>query len=78
MIVERICYRLFFADPPKAEINVAKWIGCQTVGCQIQKVLGPIPATSCVLNCQAKFAFHIAVVHPAVLGTFCTNPRLDQ
>ena len=25
-----------------------------------------------------NFIFHMASVHPAVMGTWCTDPRLDQ
>ena len=43
-----------------------------------QKVWGSIPSTGHVQTCRANFVFHTASVHPAVMGAWCTDPRLDQ
>ena len=49
-------------------------IGCWT---QVQKVYGSIPSTGHVYKCQANL-FQTALVHPAVMGTWYADPRLDQ
>ena len=30
------------------------------------------------VKCRANFVFHTAFVNPAVIGTWCTDPSLDQ
>ena len=31
----------------------------------------------CLEVCQANFTFHTTLVHQAVMGTWCTDPRLN-
>ena len=38
----------------------------------------PFSWAALVFKRWANFIFHTASVHPAVMGTWCTDPRLDQ
>ena len=55
--------------------HVANWIGHLI---QDQKVLSLIPSAGHVWKCRAKFVLLTASVHPSIMGTWCTDPRLDQ
>ena len=55
--------------------HVAKWIGRWT---QDQKVLGSIPSAGHAYKCRANFVVNSTFVHPVVMGTWWTDPRLDQ
>ena len=57
--------------------HVAQWIGRWT---QDQKVWGSIPSAWPFVEVLGNTSYvHIASVHPAIeMGTWCTDPRLDQ
>ena len=55
--------------------HVAEWIGRWT---QDQKVWDLVPYVGHVVKCLAAFQFRAASGHPAVMGTWSTNPKLDQ
>ena len=54
------------------------WPSGQGIGLKIRKVWVLIPSAGHVYKCRANFVFHTALVHPAVMGTWFTEPRLDQ
>lgn len=52
-------------------VNIKHWT-------QYLGVMGSIPGAGHVWNYWAYFAFHTASGHLAVIGTWCTDPWLDQ
>ena len=60
--------------------DLTKWHSSQYIECvtQDQKVWCSVLSVGYVYKCRAYIVFHTDSVHLAIIGTWCTDSRLDQ
>ena len=68
--IEIMCKFSFLDTEARGNVDIGRSM-------QGQKVWGSISSAAHVYK-WVKFVFHTVFVHPAVMGTWCTDPGLDQ